>query len=108
MSDHNLNKCLRWYLWGSTDWSSPFTRAVDGDYIPGIFGTTDGDILPDVLDDVPLQLRVGMWFMHDGAPPDFSRIARQYMNDHFSGNWIGRNGPVVWTPRSPGLNPVDF
>jgi len=33
-------------------------------------------ILPDVLDDVPLQLRVGIWFMHDGAPPHFSRIAR--------------------------------
>jgi hypothetical protein len=24
------------------------------------------DILLDVLDDVPLHLRVGMWFMHDG------------------------------------------
>jgi hypothetical protein len=33
------------------------------------------EILPDVLDDVPLQLRVDMWFMHDGAPPHFSRIA---------------------------------
>lgn len=52
------------------------------------------DILPDVLDDVPLKLRVGMWFMHDGAPPHFSRIARQYLNDHFPGKWIGRNGPV--------------
>jgi len=33
-------------------------------------------ILPDVLDDVPLQLRVGMWFKHDGVAPHFSRIAR--------------------------------
>ena len=43
------------------------------------------DILPDVLEDVPLQLRVGMWFMHDGAPPHFSRTARQYLSDHFPG-----------------------
>jgi len=43
------------------------------------------DILPDVLHDVPLRLRVGMRFMHDGAPPHFSRIARQYLNDHFPG-----------------------
>jgi len=66
------------------------------------------DILPDVLDDVPLQLRVGMWFMHDGAAPHFSLIARQYLNDHFPGKWIGRNGPVAWPPSSPYLNPIDF
>jgi len=53
------------------------------------------DILPDVLDDVPLQLRIGMWFMHNGAAPNFSRIARQYLNDHFPGKWIGRNGSVA-------------
>jgi len=66
------------------------------------------DILPDVLDDVPLRLLVGMWFMHDGAPPHFSRIARQYLNDHFPGKWIGCNGPVALPPRSPDLNPIDF
>ena len=59
------------------------------------------DILPDVFDDVPLQLRVGMWFMHYGAPPHFRRIARQDLNDHFPGKLIGRNGPVEWPPRSP-------
>jgi hypothetical protein len=61
------------------------------------------DILPDVLDDVPFTLRVGMWFMHDGVPPHFSRIARQYLDDHFPGKWIGSNGPVAWPPRSPDL-----
>ena len=66
------------------------------------------DILPDVLDDVPLQLQVGMWFMHDGAPPYFSCIACQYLNNHFPGKWIGRNRPVVWPPRSPDLNPINF
>ena len=62
----------------------------------------------DVLDDVPFTLRVGMLFMHDGAPPHFSRIARQYLNYHFPGKWIGRNGPITWPPRSPDLNPIDF
>jgi len=66
------------------------------------------DILPDVLDDVPLHLRVDMWFMHDGAAPHFSHIARQYLNDHFPGKWIGSNGPVGWPSRSPNLNPIDF
>ena len=31
---------IRWYRWGSVDGSSLFTRAVGGDYVPGIFGTT--------------------------------------------------------------------
>jgi hypothetical protein len=46
--------------------------------------------------------------MHDGAPPHFSRIARQYLNYHFPGKWIRRNGPVVWAPHSPDLNPINF
>jgi hypothetical protein len=46
--------------------------------------------------------------MHDGAPPHFSHIARQYMNVHFPGKGIGRNRPVAWPPRSPDLNPIDF
>jgi hypothetical protein len=66
------------------------------------------DILSDVLDDVPLQLRVGMCFMHDGAPPHSSCISHQYLNDQFPGKWIGRNGPVAWSPRSPDLNLIDF
>jgi hypothetical protein len=94
------------YRWGSAEWSSLFTRAVDGAYLPGIFGRLTRDILPDVLDDFPLQLTVGMWFIHDGT--HFSGIARQYLNDHLSGKWIGRNGPVAWPPRSPDLNPIDF
>ena len=61
------------------------------------------DILPDVLDDVLLQLRVGMWFMHNGAPPHFSCISRQYLNNHFPGKWIGRNGPVAW-PLAPRIS----
>ena len=46
--------------------------------------------------------------MHDGAPPHFNRIARQYLNDHFAGKWIGGNGPVAWSAYSPDLNPIDF
>jgi hypothetical protein len=46
--------------------------------------------------------------MHDGAPPHFSHIARQYLNDNFPGKWIGRCGPVAWPSRSPDLNPIDL
>jgi len=61
-----------------------------------------------VHDDVPLQLRVGMWYMHDEGPQHFSRIARQNLNDHLPGKWIGSNGPVAWPPRFQDLNPINF
>ncbi|KYM96625.1 hypothetical protein ALC62_12672 [Cyphomyrmex costatus] len=49
-----------------------------------------------------------MWFMHDGAPAHFSRVARDYLNRNYSHRWIGRGGPVAWPPRSPDMNPLDF
>ncbi|KAJ8941821.1 hypothetical protein NQ318_006798 [Aromia moschata] len=66
--------------------------------------------LPDLFDDLPLNLRNQMYFMHDGAPPHFARIVRQYLNEQFPGRWIGRgnNAPISWPPRSPDLNPYDF
>lgn len=66
--------------------------------------------LPLLLEEVPINVRRDMWFMHDGAPPHFSRIARHLLSQpRFFGNrWIGRAGPVAWPPRSPDLNPIDF
>lgn len=65
-------------------------------------------MLTDLLDDVPIQLRRGMFFMHDGAPPHFSVNVRAHLNDFYPERWIGRGGPVAWPPRSPDLNPLDY
>ena len=46
--------------------------------------------------------------MHDGAPLHFSRVARQFLNQHFANKWIGRADPVARPARSPDLNPLDF
>lgn len=64
--------------------------------------------LPLLLDDIPYQLRLQMYFMHDGAPPHFSLVAREYLNTVYPNRWIGRGGPVSWPPRSPDLNSLDF
>lgn len=66
--------------------------------------------LPPLLDDIPLAVRQRMWFMHDGAPAHFSRLARNYLSQpqNYGNNWIGRGGPVEWPARSPDLNPLDF
>lgn len=64
--------------------------------------------LPNLIEDVPLNIRQRLLFMHDGAPAHFSHMVRDYLNVTFQGNWIGRGGPIPWPPRSPDLNPCDF
>lgn len=65
-------------------------------------------VLPDLLEDIPIIQRRRIWFMHDGAPPHFSIVARQYLNQNYADRWIGRAGPQPWPPRSPDINPLDF
>lgn len=64
--------------------------------------------LQDLLDDLPLNLLPNLWLQLDGAPPHFAAPVRQWLNDNFTGRWIGRLGPISWPPRSPDLNPLDF
>lgn len=64
--------------------------------------------LPNLLDDVPLETRLNMWFLHDGAPPHISVEVRRHLNQTFPDRWIGRYAPVQWPARSPDLNPLDF
>lgn len=66
--------------------------------------------LTDLLDDLPLHLRANMWYMHDGAPPHFSRDVRMYLSAAYPNRWMGRgeDAPVNWPVRSPDLNPCDY
>ena len=48
------------------------------------------------------------WFQQDGAPPHYSLIVRQYLDQVFPGHWIGRGGFTDWSARLPDLNPLDF
>jgi hypothetical protein len=66
------------------------------------------EVLPGLLEDVPLQTRREMWYQHDGAPPHFGTQVRDHLNSVYPGKWIGRGGPVGWPARSPDLTPPDF
>ena len=48
-----------------------------------------------------------LWFMHDGAPPHYATIVRNWLNGNFE-NWIGQRGTLEWAPRSSDLTPMDF
>lgn len=64
--------------------------------------------LPGLLEDIPLETRNAMWYLHDGAPAHVTRQVRDFLNLSYPGRWIGLNGPVRWPARSPDLNPLDF
>jgi hypothetical protein len=64
--------------------------------------------LPILLQDVPLNIREGMWFHYSGAPPHFSCQVHNLLNKHFPDTWISSGGSIIWPPHSPDLNPLDF
>lgn len=47
------------------------------------------NVLPNLLEDVLLNIRNTMWFMHDGAPAHFAQNVQIYLNNHFRQRWIG-------------------
>jgi hypothetical protein len=49
-----------------------------------------------------------MYYQHDGAPPHFSQVIRQYLNHKFPNQWTSRGGAQNWPPWSPDLNPLDY
>ena len=66
------------------------------------------EVLPQLLENVPLHIRNQSWFQHDGAPPHFSANVRALLDARYRNRWIGRGGPILWPPRSPDLTPLDF
>jgi hypothetical protein len=44
----------------------------------------------------------------DGVLPHWSLHVRETRTRTFPDCWIGRDGPVSWSPRSGGYNPVGF
>lgn len=66
------------------------------------------EVLPGLLDSVPLGIRRRMWFQHDGCPAHYAINVRQYLDRTYPNRWIGRSGPVPWPARSPDMTPLDF
>lgn len=64
--------------------------------------------LPELLNDLPQQVREEMIFQQDGHPAHYSRVARAVLDREYPQRWIGLYGPREWPPRSPDLTPCDF
>ncbi|KRT85862.1 hypothetical protein AMK59_1817 [Oryctes borbonicus] len=64
-------------------------------------------MMPEFIEDIPLQVRKQMWFMHDGAPLHISQAVRTFFHMNYN-EWIGRGGHVQWPVHSPDLNPLHY
>lgn len=100
--------------WSVNVWCGVLNDTIIGPYF--FNGTLNGviylqfleDILPQLLEDVPLATRQVMWLQQDGCPAHFRLIVRQHLDVQFPGRWIGRGSRTSWPARSPDLTPLDF
>jgi hypothetical protein len=56
----------------------------------------------------PIICNTAVWVLHVEASAHSSRSVMRYLDSRFPSQWIGRNGPIVWSPRSPDLTPADL
>ncbi|GFT85810.1 hypothetical protein NPIL_630351 [Nephila pilipes] len=46
------------------------------------------------------QLQLHAFLQQKSTPSLWGTIVRSPLNDHFTGRWIGGDGPMPWIPRS--------
>lgn len=66
------------------------------------------EVLPELLEDVPLATRQAMWFQHDGCPAHNARAVTRHLDARFRSRWIGNRSLISWPARSPDLTPLDY
>lgn len=64
--------------------------------------------LPILLENIQIPIRRIMWLQNDGCSAHYAMRVRNFLNEAYPRRWIGRLGPILWPPRSPDLNPLDF
>lgn len=64
--------------------------------------------LGPLLEDVKLETKRRMVFLHDACPADYRITVRQWMDTSFPKRWIGRGRPIPCPARFPDMTPVDF
>lgn len=109
-----LRQVERQRPWNVNVWCGIIGTKIIGPFF--IIGNLDGNkysdflhnVLPTLLEDVPLERRATMWYQHDGCPAHYSQAAREILNRVYGDHWIGRGGPTPWPARSPDLTPLDY
>ena len=63
------------------------------------------EVLPQLINNVPAQIRRRMWFEHGGAPAHYSLDASNTLN---SGNSMDCGCPINWVVCSPDFSGLDL
>lgn len=66
------------------------------------------NILPVLLENVPLETRRNMFLQLDGCPAHYLIQVREHLNETYRNRWIGRGSLFPWPARSPDLTCLDF
>lgn len=66
------------------------------------------NVVGPVVRNMPEREALTAFYQMDGAPPHNTRIVGETLDQMFEDRWIANNGPFLWPPRSPDLNPLDF
>jgi len=81
---------------------------IDGTLNSHVYKQFLEQILPQLLENIPLNIRQSMWYQQDGCPAHSARTITIFLDRTFEDRWIGRSGIQKWPPRSPDLTPLDF
>ncbi|GFV44157.1 uncharacterized protein TNCV_1825241 [Trichonephila clavipes] len=65
-------------------------------------------VLPELLQKIPIVIRNGMWFQHGEVPTHFSIDVRPHLNATFGTRWIRSGESVILPPESPNLSSLDY
>lgn len=111
---HFLRTVNNQHRWSINVWGGIIDNFIIGPFF--FEGTLTGPVylnflennLPQLLDYIPDIIRQVMWYQQDGAPPHYAVAVREWLNQSFPNQWIGRGGPVSWPPRSPDITPLDY
>ena len=80
-------------------WSVNCWRGIVGDHVIGpyfferplagpVYANFLQNVLPQLMEDVLLHVRMNMWMEHDGAPHHHVLYSKQVMNEIFDEKWI--------------------
>jgi hypothetical protein len=53
------------------------------------------NFLPELMQDVDLQIRMCLWFMPVGAAPHFLLEFQEFLNSVFLAQWMEQSGPIA-------------
>ena len=114
VNPHVIRQCEHQVTFSVNVWAGILGDHLIGPYIlpERLNGRNDwillNEVLPELLENIPLADIRGMWFKHNSAPAHFAVAVRQLLDARYPNRWIGRGSPIAWPPRSPDMSLLNF